>query len=132
MPVTCPKCGRPLSSLRQWHYCERVDIDTLFERKEDVVLHLFDRLIEVVGQWPGVAFSGTKACVVFVTEKTFLVVRPMKRALDMHFALREAHEGEPVYKCQKYGGRWVHYIRLREESDLTRDVLKLIRQAYEG
>ncbi len=132
MPVICPKCDRPVASLKQWHYCVRVDLDTLFERKEDVVIQLFDQLIEIVGTWPGVAFSATKACVVFVTEKTFLVVKPMKRALDMHFALAEAHPDEPVYKCVQYGGRWVHYIRLHDDGDLDRDVLRLIRMAYEA
>jgi len=128
MPVICPKCDRPIASLTQWHYCARVDMDTLFERKEDQVIQIFDRLLEIVAQWPGVAFSATKACVVFVTNKTFLVVKPMKKALDMHFALPDAHGDEPVYKCVKYGGRWVHYIRLHEEGDLNRAVLQLIRR----
>ena len=128
----CPKCDRPVASLKQWHYCVRVDMDSLFERKEDVVLQLFDRLVESVGQWPGVAFSATKACVVFVSDKTFLIVKPMKKALDMHFSLSEPHEDEPVYKCVKYTGKWVHYIRLHEENDLNRDVLRLIRKAYDS
>jgi hypothetical protein len=127
----CPKCDRPIASLKSWHYCAKVDMDSIFERKEDIVLHLFDRLTEVVGSWPGVAFSATKACVVFVTDKTFLVVKPMKKALDMHFSLKEAHEEEPVYKCVKYGGKWVHYIRLHEEGDLNREVLKLLKRAFD-
>ncbi len=128
----CPKCERPVASLKSWHYCAKVDMDSLFERKEDVVLQLFDRLAEVVGSWPGVAFSATKACIVFVTTaKTFFIVKPMKKALDMHFSLPEAHEEDCVYKCVKYGGKWVHYIRLHEENDLNRSVLRLIRMAYD-
>jgi hypothetical protein len=107
-------------------------MDTLFERKEDQVIQIFDRLIELVGEWPGVAFSATKSCVVFVTTKTFLVVKPMKKALDMHFSLPEQHEDEVVYKAVKYGGKWVHYIRLYEEGDLNRQVIRLIRKAYDA
>ena len=132
MPVTCPKCDRRIASLKQWHYCVRVDIDTLFERKEDAVVQIFDQLVGTVGEWPDVAFSATKACVVFVSHKTFLIVRPMKKALDMHFSLPEQQEDECVYKCVKYGGKWVHYIRLHEEGDLTRDVLRLLRMAYDA
>lgn len=128
----CPKCERPIASLKSWHYCAKVDMDSIFERKEDIVLQLFDRLVEIVGNWPEVAFSATKACVVFVTDKTFLVVKPMKKALDMHFSLPDTHEDEVVYKCVKYGGKWVHYIRLHEEGDLNRDVLRLLRLAYEA
>ena len=130
MSVICPKCDRAVASLTQWHYCAKVDMDTLFERKEDQVVQIFDRLIELVGEWPGVAFSATNSCVVFVTTKTFLVVKPMKKALDMHFSLPEQHEDEVVYKSVKYGGKWVHYIRLYEEGDLNRQVVQLIRQAY--
>ena len=132
MPVICPKCDRPIASAKQWHYCARVDMDTLFERKEDIVLHLFDRLVEVAGAWPGVAFSATKACIVFVADKTFLIVKPMKKALDMHFSLAEPEEDEAVYKCVRYNGRWVHYVRLHEEGDLNRNVIRLIRAAYEA
>ena len=132
MPVICPKCERPIAAPKSWHYCAKVDIDSLFERKEDIVLQLFDRIAELVGSWPGVAFSATKACIVFVSDKTFLIIKPMKKALDMHFSLPEPQEDEAVYKCVKYNGRWVHYIRLHTEADLNKDVLRLIRLAYDA
>ena len=106
-------------------------MDSLFERKEDNVILTFDRLIETVGTWPEVQFSATKACIVFVSSTTFLVAKPMKKALDLHFSLPEAEEEEVVYKCQAYGGRFVHYIRLHDPSDLTPTVLRLIKKAYE-
>ena len=132
MPVICPKCERPVSSLKQWHYCKKVDMDSLFERKEDAVLHTFDKLIETVGTWPGVQFSATKACIVFVAKSTFLIVKPMKKALDMHFSLAALEEDDVVYKCVAYGGRYVHYIRLHAPEELNGRVLALIRKAYNG
>jgi hypothetical protein len=104
----------------------------LFDRKEDNVLLLFDRLIETVGQWPEVQFSATKACIVFVSTGTFLVAKPMKKALDLHFSLPEPDEDSVVYKCVQYGSRFVHYIRLKEPQDLNARVLALIRRAYKG
>ncbi len=130
MPVICPKCDRPIAAPKSWHYCKRVDLDTLFERKADVVLHLFDRLVETVGQWPDVQFSATKACIVFVARTTFLIAKPMKAALDLHFSLPEPEESEVVYKCVRYNGKFVHYIRLHDEADFTTGVLALIRKAY--
>ena len=130
MPVICPKCERPVSSLKQWHYCKKVDMDSLFERKEDAVLHAFDKLLETVGTWPDVQFSATKACIVFVAKSTFLVVKPMKKALDMHFSLAAPEEEDAVYKCVAYGGRFVHYIRLHAPEELDSRVLALIRKAY--
>lgn len=105
-------------------------MDSLFERKEDVVLHIFDKLIETVGTWPEVQFSATKACVVFVAKNTFLIAKPMKRALDMHFSLAQPEEDDAVYKCVPYGGRFVHYVRLHAPEELNSRVLALIRKAY--
>ena len=107
-------------------------MDSLFERKEDNVILVFDRLIETVGQWPDVQFSATKSCIVFVSNTTFLIAKPMKNALDLHFSLSEPEEDPVVYKCVQYGGRFVHYIRLYEPNDLTPPVLRLIKQAYSG
>ena len=132
MPVICPKCDRPVSSLKQWHYCKKVDMDSLFERKEDNVLHVFDKLLETVGQWSDVQFSATKACIVFVSKTTFLIAKPMKKALDLHFSLVEPDEDPAVYKCVAYGGRFVHYIRLHVPEELDNRVLSLIRKAYIG
>lgn len=130
MPVICPKCDRPIASPKSWHYCARVDMDSLFERKEDVVLHTFDKLIETVGTWPDVQFSATKACIVFVARSTFLVAKPMKRALDLHFSLKHTEEDDVVYKCVPYKHHFVHYIRLHAPEELDGRVLALIRKAY--
>ena len=105
-------------------------MDTLFERKDDVVLHLFDALVETVGTWPDVQFSATKACIVFVAKSTFLIAKPMRRALDLHFTLGAPEEDEAVYKIVSYKSRFVHYIRLHEAEDLDGRVLALIRKAY--
>lgn len=128
--MICPKCQRPVASLKQWHYCKQVDLDTLFERKNDIVLQLFDQLTETVGQWPEVQYSATKACIVFVARSTFLIAKPMKSALDLHFSLPAPEEEDEVYKCVPYGGKFVHYIRLCESGDLNGRVLALIRKAY--
>lgn len=132
MPVICPKCDRPIATAKSWHYCARVDMDTLFERKADAVLQLFDSLLLVVSGWPDVQFSATKNCIVFVARTTFLIVKPMKTALDMHFSLPQPEEDEVVYKCVAYTGRYVHYIRLHAQDELTPAVFRLIRKAYEA
>ena len=130
MPVICPKCERPIASPKSWHYCKKVDMDSLFEKKDDVVLHIFDKLIETVGTWPEVQFSATKACIVFVAKSTFLIAKPMKRALDLHFSLAVPEEDDAVYKCVAYGGRFVHYVRLHAPEELNNRVLDLFRKAY--
>jgi predicted DNA-binding protein (MmcQ/YjbR family) len=131
MPYTCPQCERPLTKKNSWHYCKRTTIDSLFEGKPPELKALFDKLLAVVGSWEGVAASASKTCIVFITTKTFLVVKVMKRELDLKFALPQDYNEFPVYKIANYGNKTEHYIRLSSEEELDAEVFGMIRQSYE-
>lgn len=75
--------------------------------------------------------SAAKTCVVFIAAKTFLVVKVMKRELDLKFVLPEERDDFPIYKTAKYGNKLEHYIRLTGVEDLDGDVLRFIRESYE-
>ena len=128
--VPCPQCDRPLLSLKQYHHCERKDIASLFEGKAAHLLPLYQQLEGAVKGWPGVQFSASKACVVFVVARAFLVVRVMKSALDLSFVLPEEREGFPIYQHWLRGKRHEHYIRLYDAEDLSDEVVDLIRISH--
>lgn len=131
MQYTCPKCLRPLTKPNNWHYCQRISIESLFEGKPAELKEVFDALQSKIGRWEGVMSSATKTCIVFVAAKTFLVVKVMKRELDLKFALPEEKNDFPIYKAAKYGNKLEHYIRLGSMEDLDGDVIRLIRESYE-
>lgn len=128
---TCPKCGRPIRSLKQYHYCIRQEISDLFWGKAPHLYPLYQQLESELKSWPDVIFSASKTCAVFVAARTFLVVKPMKTALDLSFTLPETREGFPIYKSSMWGKRHEHYIRLYDAEDLSPDVIDLIRISYE-
>lgn len=131
MHFICPVCERPLTREKSWHYCKKIGIDSLFEGKPTELTILFDKLFAEVGSWEGVSASATKNCIVFIAAKTFLVVRIMKRELDIKFVLPEENDDFPIYKKAAYGNKLEHYIRLGEADDLDTDVFRLIRISYE-
>ncbi len=128
--VLCPKCSRPLRSLKQYHYCGKKDIKELFEGKPPTLYPLYKKLEKAVKKWPGTVFSASKTCIVFAAARTFLVVKPLKDSLDVNFVLPETREGFPIYKTSMYGKRHEHYIRLYDDDDLSPDVIDLIRISY--
>lgn len=130
MHAICPKCERPLTKPNSWHYCKKASVDSLFEGKA-ALARVFEKLNGEVGRWPGVSASATKTCIVFIAVKTFLVVKVMKRELDLKFVLPRQTDAFPIYKQAKYGNKLEHYIRLREPDDLDGDVFWLIRQSYD-
>ena len=113
MHFICPKCDRPLTKANSWHYCQKIAIDDLFKGKSHELAVVFDKLLAEVTSWQGVSASATKSCVVFITTKTFLVVKVMKHELDLKFTLPEETDEFPIYKRQAYGKKLEHYIRLR-------------------
>ena len=98
MSWTCPKCERRLKNANQWHSCVKQDIDSLFENKGGELIYVFDKLLLAVAEWPGVDISATKNCIVFVTSQTFLVVRPMKKLLNIKFYSDTLIESPLIFK----------------------------------
>lgn len=130
-PVLCPKCSRPLRSVKQYHYCAQTNIVDLFAGKDPSLYPLYRKLEAAVKGWTGTVFSASKTCIVFAVARTFLVVKPMKTALDIKFVLPEAREGFPIYKTFLYGKRHEHHVRLYDEDDLDETVIGFIRISWE-
>lgn len=128
---TCPNCGRTIRSVKQWHYCAKVELNSLFQNKAEIVNHLFDKLLAQLIDWPNIAYSATKNCVVFVHKKTFLVVKPMKTALDIKFHLPYFSEEFPIYKSVQHGSKFETSIRLHDFEDLDQEVIQLIKFSYD-
>ena len=95
---TCPKCERELKNPNQWHNCVKVSMDSLFEGKPEELVLVFDKLLSEIIDWENVAVSATKNCIVFVHNQTFLIIRPMKKQLDLKFYSEEEQEEFPIIK----------------------------------
>lgn len=128
---TCPQCGRPVKNLQQWHNCVKVEMDSLFEGKKPDLLFIFDQILAEVADWEGVSVSATKNCIVFVRTHTFLIVKPMKRALDVKFYLPEKQDEFPIVKNAEWSpGKWEHHVRLQELEEVTEVVFKFLKTSY--
>jgi hypothetical protein len=127
---TCPKCERELRNANQWHNCVKVSIDSLFEGKAEELVFVFDKLLAEIIDWENVAVSATKNCIVFVHNQTFLIIRPMKKALDLKFYSANQLEEEPIVKSILYSGKYENHIRVATLEDVTPVVYSYIKQSY--
>jgi len=92
---------------------------------------VFDKLLAEVTDWKNVLVSTTPHCIVFVHRKTFLVIRPMQKVLDVKFYSAAAQTGHPVINSVLYAGKYANNIRLKTTDELTQQVYKLIYQSYQ-
>jgi hypothetical protein len=130
MSWVCPNCERELLKENQTHYCARVSIDSLFKGKPDELVLVFDKLLAEVADWKDVIVSTTPHCIVFVHRKTFLVIRPMQKVLDIKFYSLTAQNGHPIMNSTLYAGKYANNIRVKTIEELTPQVFKFIYQSY--
>jgi len=130
MTWVCPKCERELKNETQTHYCAKVNLDSLFERKSAELILTFDKLLLLVADWDDVAISTTPNCVVFVHRQTFLVIKPMKTALDIKFYSAIPPTAVILHKSFIYSGRYANHFRISKLEDLTPVIIRYIRESY--
>jgi len=127
---TCPKCERDLKNPNQWHNCVKVSIDSLFEGKSEELVLVFDKLLSEIIDWENIAVSATQNCIVFVHNQTFLIIRPMKKQLDLKFYTQTKQDEFPIIKSIFYSGKYENHIRVSLLSELSPLVYTYIKQSY--
>lgn len=126
----CPKCERELKNPNQWHNCVKVSVDSLFEGKAEELVLVFDRLLSEIVDWENVAVSATKNCIVFIHNQTFLILRPMKKQLDLKFYSKEEQEGYPIIKSVFYSGKYENHIRISALDELEPTIFNFLKESY--
>jgi hypothetical protein len=76
MSWTCLKCERELPWADYRHYCERVDLNSLFEGRSEELELIFDKILAEVADWPKVVISTTPNCIVFYRRVGFSLSGP--------------------------------------------------------
>lgn len=130
MSWCCPKCERVLKNTNQWHYCSQQALDTLFIGKAAQLPFVFDVLLSIITAWDNVNVSATKNCIVFISTQTFLVVKPMKKELDIKFYLPTESKEFPIYKSCIYGASYEHHIRISQTEEVDTQLFTFIKQSY--
>lgn len=131
MSWTCPKCDRELPWPEYRHYCARVSLDSLFEGRPEELILVFDKILAEVAEWPKVLVGVTPNCIVFTRRVGFLIIRPMKKQLDIKFYSALAHPEKPVIKSIAAGKKFENHIRVASLEDLRPGLFQYIRESYE-
>jgi hypothetical protein len=130
MSWICPKCERELPKPEQRHYCARVSLDSLFLGRPTELVLVFDKLLAEVANWDGVLVGTTPNCIVFTRRLTFLVIRPLKKELDLKFYSSVAHPEKPVLKSIASGNKFENHIRIALLDDLRPALFNYLRESY--
>lgn len=130
MSWTCPKCERELVKESQWHHCVKISLDTLFDGLDNELLLVFDKILSEVADWDSVIISTTKNCIVFVHHQTFLVIRPMKKVLDIKFYSENTLHDNLISKSAVYSGKNENHCRISNIEQTTPQLFCYIKDSY--
>ena len=129
--MICPHCERKLHNINAWHYCKKIEIDELFMDKSDEVLLAFDTILQKVASWENVEISATKNCIVFVKNKTFLVLKPMKKCLEAKFYSNNMFDDEALHKCSIWNSKYEGIMRFENERQLSQKFFHYVKNSYQ-
>ncbi|MGZ3762156.1 MAG: DUF5655 domain-containing protein [Mucilaginibacter sp.] len=131
MSWTCPNCDRELPWKDYRHYCQRVDLDSLFAGRSPELILAFDKILAEVADWPKVLVGVTPNCIVFTRRVGFLIIRPMKKELDIKFYSAVEHKEKPVIKSVAAGKKFENHIRIYSVYDIRPGLFVYIRESFE-
>ena len=114
---TCENCDRIFTSSNQYHICIKKDIGNLFVDKPDELVLLFDTLITTLKKWQPNVYNAFVNTIVFKNAKTWLVVKPMKTALDLKIYSDTFIDSERIKAQSKYANKIVYHLSISSEKD---------------
>ena len=128
--IVCPHCERKLRNINAWHYCKKIEIDELFIDKSDEIVLAFDTILQQVSSWENVEISATKNCIVFVKNKTFLVLKPTKKHLEAKFYSNTFLDDEALHKCSVWNSKHEGIMRFEHENQLSQNFFEYVKKSY--
>ncbi len=128
---TCPKCKRKFEKDNQSHMCVVKEVDDLFVKSTDELVMAYDTLRYIVMEWQPNYEGAAKHSVVFTNKKAWLIVKPMKSALDVKFYHDQVIDSGAIHSTSEYGGKFAYHLRIRNADDINREVMDLLKMGYD-
>ncbi|MDF1697122.1 MAG: DUF5655 domain-containing protein [Saprospiraceae bacterium] len=112
--------------------CSTRTIDEIFEGKPDELILAFDQVLIHVIDWNPCSVGAATNAIVFTKEKAWLIVKPMAKLLDLKFYHPEKIEHHLIKRTVHYRKVYAHHIRIADESEVTPELLSLLRMGYDA
>jgi hypothetical protein len=132
MVWVCSKCNKSFRNLNQWHSCSVVSLDDHFIGKAPAVRQIFDHLCVLMNGIGRYEINPVKSSVQFRAGSTFMGVKLKKEFAEVELFLPFVVIEAPVIKSVRISGhRVLHYMIIKDPSDVTDPVKRWIRISYE-
>ena len=129
----CPKCGHKFVNRNQSHSCGKYTLHDFLKGKNAQAIELFNSFITEYRRIGSFDLHPVKTRVALLTLMRFCAINKIgKDYIDVHFVLTKAYAHACFYRIDNLANRFfVHHLRLRNASDITPEVRKFMKLAYD-
>ena len=127
----CPRCKRQFQKNNQSHMCTLKDIGELFEGKSDEMVLAYDDIVQVISRWEPCSIGASVNTIIATSKKAWLIIRPMKKELDVKFYHDEEISSKKIKKQSLWGKKYAYHIRISRPEELDEEVFRLLKLGYE-
>lgn len=132
MPWTCPNCRKQFKNRNQAHSCVRTEVADHFENKAPSIRATYDKLITELKKIGPITVNPVKHGIMIKAATTFVALKPKRDRLDLEFILNKEIVDFSVHKTVRYSPRrFAHFVALEKPGDVTRKLIKWLRDSYE-
>ena len=111
--------------------CTTRDVGELFLDKSDELVLAFDAIMTTVMGWEPNYMGASIHSVVFTNRKAWLIVKPMKKELDIKFYYPERIDSDQIHRYVAYPNKIAHHLRVKEAYEIDQAVISLLRKGYD-
>jgi hypothetical protein len=111
--------------------CSDVEIGELFMDKPDELVLAYDDIVQAVADWQPNSIGASLHSVVMSSQKAWLIIKPMKKELDLKFYYDEQLDSYRLKGVYRSGKKFAHHIRVSDPEELDAEVFRLLRMGFE-
>ena len=116
--------------MNQYHICVVKDVGELFVDYRDELVLAWDTLTQQVMQWQPNVYAASVKSIVYTSHKAWLIVKPMKSALDVKFYHSDRIESDLIHRHTIFSNKFAHHIRIKHESEINSELIGLLKIGY--
>ena len=127
----CPRCGRRFRQATREHSCTVTSLASHFTHASSEVKGAFDALQNAIASIGPHAVVPVKTMILLRATANFAGVVVRRECLHVEFVLERSVEDARIYKRQRFGARYTHYVRLTQPAEVDRQLVGWLRESYQ-
>jgi hypothetical protein len=110
--------------------CSKKDIGELFIGKPDSLVLAYDDIIQHISTWKPFSAGASVHSIIVTSKKAWLIIKPMKKELDVKFYTDRLIESERIHKVTEYRNKFAIHLRVHDSFQLDQEFFRLLKEGF--